>query len=267
MRRNSRPESLSIPDENINDLVAGGLYLREWTIVGTPPPSPESTSVEHLILNYHQAFEGTTDNEVKRITPRPMILDHDTTFQIEEIPVLEETLAQYTEYFMKCVIRSRSDRLLNICKIGRRTPWKSPCVDVPGCLLVKPGRNISEISSDYCKVEVGGQDCILLMPQSIIDSIMENVAYTGKYVVTVPHDAWPYNSSRLRMSRLYTDFTPGQSDWDYTSSYLRDLRKYVSCSAVCTATLTVSFVLSVCWGKYSYYSTRKSLDIVVHAIK
>lgn len=266
-RRSSVPESVSIPDENIEDLVTGGLYLREWVIIGTSPPSPNSDTVEHLLLNYRQAFEDTNENETRRITPRPMILDHETSFQVEEIPVLKETLAQYTEYFSRCVIKSKSDVLLNVCMMRKRVPWKSPCVDIPGCLIVKPGRNIADISDDYCKVKVGNQDCIIMMPQSIIDDIMESVALDGKYILSVPHDAWPYNSSRLKMSQLYTDFTLEDSDWDYTSSYIKDLKRYVSCRAVCTATLTVTFVLGVCWGKYSYYRARKSLGIVVHAIK
>lgn len=262
-RRYSVPESLSIPDENINDLVAGGLYLREWAIVGTPPPSPDSATVEHLVLNYHQATEDTDPSEIERVTPRPIVLDRDTQLQIEEIPVLRDTLGQYEKYFADCVVKSRSDMVLNICKVRK----KSPCVDIPGCLVVKPSRDMSLISDDYCKVKVGDQDCILMIPQTVIDNVIENVAYTGKYVVSVPHDAWPYNSSRVRISQLYTDFQPEDSDWDSTSTYLRDLQRYVSCSAVSTATLTVTFVLGTCWGKYSYYRSRKSLSIVVHAIK
>lgn len=257
------PES-SIPDENISDLIAGGLYLREWMIVGTPSPSSNSTTLEHLVMNYHQAVEGTDEEEVREIHGRrPIALDRDTQFQIEEIPAREETLGEYSEYFKRCVTTSRLDMLLNVCRIRK----KSPCVDIPGCLIVKPNRDISAVSNDYCKTKVGDQDCILMIPQTTIDNIMENVAYLGKYILSVPHDAWPYNSSRIRMSQLYTDFDLQESDWDYTSSYIKDLRRYVSCRAVSTATLTVTFVLGMCYGKHSYYGSRRSLSIVVHAIK
>lgn len=251
-------------DDNVRDMMNSDLFRREWTIVGTEPPLTKgkvADITEHLILNFHQIEEGVPEDETANVKPRPILLKHNSDYQLEMIPVYPNILGKYYEYFSRCVSLHKGDYLLNVCT----TRKKSPCVDIPNCVLAAiPEGSVRNLDCFTVK-NMGSYDCVVYVPNSIIYEIISALNDIGISIVPSLHDGMPYNSIRTRISDLCTEFS--KDAWSKDSRYIREFSRYAPCNAVTTATLTVSFVLGVVRGPRSRYNNKKSLEIVVHAIK
>jgi hypothetical protein len=261
----SNVDSVSAYDDDIRDMIGGGLFTRNWKIIGTVPPGEEDGSEDgtsHLAMMFVENMTPeiadshfSYDNTISPIVLHPSIVE-----LVELLPVSRSSLEQYYNYFKHNVIGNRDDSLVNICRPGK----KSPCFDIRNCYLAVP-KSTSNLD-DFVVADVGGIECVPLIPSSIIHNMIESLSDVGITIVPTMHDAQAYNGCRVKMSRMYTDCMIDESSWrgsTYTSLFTRILR----CKAVTTATLTVSMVLSTVYGRNSPYHNRKALTIVVHAIK
>lgn len=257
--------SISTFDDEMKDMLDSKLYTREWRLVGTEPPTTlthDSTDTQHLSMCFYQEDETTEDNISNHTDIKPIVMKAQTTYDVEILPVHIQTLGYYYDYFTSYVSLQKGDCLINVCKDRQ----KSPCVDIPYCILVKPKHKNIQNSEDFTFINIRGEECIIFIPTRIVYNLLCNL---GNIDITVPpsiHDGWAYNSSRVRMSSIFTCNEIPDTSWA-TGSRVRDISRYVSCTAVATATLTVSFVLSSVRGVSSFYHNRKLLDVVVHAIK
>lgn len=262
--------SVSTYDEEADDMINGGLFMRDWKLVGTSPPyhssSPDSSvndMLDHLVMFYKETLEGMQLNEDSsddRSALSPIVLSSRPIEAVELMPIAATSLGPYYDYFSQCVATNRSDQLLNICKRDK----KSPCFDIKNCYLVQPSS--THDLPNFAITEVSGKRCAPLVPTSIIYNIMDSLTEIGISIVPTIHDALAFNGCRVRMSELYTSCEIPDSEWK-GNTFTRDFSRLLRCSAVTTATLTVSVVLSVAYGPKSRYHHRKTLTIVVHSIK
>jgi len=267
--------SFSIYDDDVNDMISGNLFTRDWKIVGTDPPaSPEadnggsdaSHDTSHLVMFFEESpmigpgeFQPIYNSKPSRIAS-PIVLDSSEPETVEILPISSNSLGMYYNYFASCVAQNRYDQLINVCRKRR----KSPCFDIENCYLAVPHPDTN--LDNFTTAEIDGLTCVPLIPSSIVLNMMDSLAALDIRVVPAIHDVLAYNGCRVRMSASYTDCAIDPSSWKgntYTALFSRILR----CKAVTTATLTVSMVLGMTYSRKSHYNNRKTLTIVVHAIK
>lgn len=265
MQGGNRRVSVSTHDDDERDLLAASLYTREWKLVGSKPPKitddDTDSETEHLVMCFVQCPEQSSFNSDKKDVIKPLRLYSTDSDLVETMPVTMATLGIYYNYFKHCVITTKKgETLVNICRDKR----KSPCVDIPRCALVVP--KTDKLPDHFIKISVGSTVCVPLIPTSIIHNVCEMLNGIGLSIVPSHHDAWAYSCSRTRMSDVYTDYDIPKENWK-GNTYTQDYSSLIECTAVATATFTVSFVLSPYPGNSSMYVTRKTMSIVIHSIK
>lgn len=261
----------SIYDDDINDMINADLFTRDWEIVGTTPPTnfeedESNDDVSHLIMYFEETpmvspvESESVQNDKSNRPLSPIVLSNNVSESIEILPISFKSLGIYYNYFESCVKQYRYDQLINVC----RNTKKSPCFDIKDCYLCIPQTRVN--LNNFTTVEIGDLSCVILIPSSIIHNMMDSLTQIGISVVPTLHDSLSYNGSRVRMSKLYTEREINKSMWK-GNTYAALFRNIIKCKAVTTATLTVSIVLGVVYGHKSQYNNRKSLTVVVHAIK
>ena len=261
----------SIYDDDIIDMTEGDLFTRDWKLVGTDPPtshddSKTSVNVSHFLMYFEEdTMESPVDDQssYKNTSTQlksPIVLRRNVPEAIEIMPISHSSLQMYYEYFRSCVKQHNYDELITVCRNER----KSPCFDIKNCYLCIPHPKAN--LDNFTTVEIGGLTCVLLIPQSVIDNMMISLADININVAAAIHDSQSYNGCRVKMSAIYTDCKIDSSSWK-GNTYADMFRPILRCKAVTTAVLTVSMILGIVYGRKSAYINRKSLTIVVHAIK
>lgn len=255
--------SLSIQDNDFNDMIDSGLYSREWRLVGTNPPSESEDVPEHLVMFYEEVLEMSPSEYDSTTSSRltPIVLNPSIPESVEILPVSTVTLGEYYNYFTSCVATSKNDQLVSICTHTK----KSPCFDIQNCYLLSLKGKVS--TTNFTQVYVGNELCVPLISSRIIENMIESLACHGISILPDAHDANAYNGSRLQMSSLYTDCEIDRWEKNMFNTTYRDFNRILRCKAVATATFTVSVVLSTVHSRKSKYSYRKRLTVVIHAIK
>ncbi|KAG5981785.1 hypothetical protein E4U55_002563 [Claviceps digitariae] len=275
----TEPSQDQVYDDDAHDMKEAGLFMRDWRIVGTEPPrsagsdsSEESmVAIQHFNMLFEEdmKYDNLEGSEYKNkesgtAASGPgrgvIVLNPMAAVPVELIPVSRSSLGRYYEYFSRNVAMDEGDLLMNVCEIAR----KSPCFDIRNCYLVRP--SFQKPRKYFTVVEAGDDICIPLVPTSAIDAIRNSLVDIGISVVPSMHDAYAFNGCRIRVSKHYTSCEIAPSEWK-GNTYTPRFNRMIECTAVTTATFTVSAVLGIVYGSTSHYNYRKTLTIVIHAIK
>lgn len=247
-------ESVSTCDDNFKDIITGNIYESNWSIIGTASHTniDECENFEHFKMMYvdNMVYENAD------IGSMSMISISDEVETVEVMPVTKSLLGDYYEYFRNKVIQDKTDMLINIC----RQSIKSPCFDIKDCRLVEAVKGID--NPDCIVITFDDDHYIPLIPSSVITRIESALGYIDIKIDPDNDDYHAYNRKRIRTSGLCTFTNVRKLKWDRSKS-VNDFNSIVKCTAVTTATFTVSIVLS----KYKEYSMTKALTVVIHAIK
>lgn len=248
-------------DDDIRDLLVDGLFTREWTIVGTQPPSSDNAESGYFNMYYKQTYDDDNKRSRNAAREKPLTLKPSQPDPVELLPPVPSTLGPYYSYFRDCVLTGRhGEMLVNFCRNGK----KSPCVDIPGCALVVPTKTADV--ENFTLIKLGNVPCVPVVPTSIILNIIDSLAEVCQPVYPSFHDGWAYNGSRVRMSKMYTECELDDNAWK-KEGFARDFSRLVRCVAVATATFTVSVVLSPSVQRTRYPTHKKVLEVVIHNIK
>jgi hypothetical protein len=265
--------SVSAYDDNITDMLDMDLYTHGWKLVGTSPPSVRNH--EYFHMKFIEPTDNASDDDIVDASLLlPMDLKHTDDVLVELIPMDKRTLGYAYDYFKNDVSRGvKGDLLVTMCKSvykyrdpkPERKVYKSPVFDVPGCTVVIPAR--SDFSKEmFTAIETERGPGILFIPMVITDMIMDNLDDIGIRVMPSPQDMWSYSSCRTRVSKWAVACDFDSSDWKGTA-YAAEFSRRLPCSAVATATLTVSVLLEPWQYSHGKHTSKYCMTYIVHAVK
>jgi len=99
-----------------------------------------------------------------------------------------------------------------------------------------------------------------------VSNIVDSLNEIGIMPLPSPHDAQPYNSSRVVVIRDMILCNIQPEEWN-TGSVHRSVSRFVSCEAVATATFTVSALLTPYTRARGTHTSKKYMSLVIHNIK
>lgn len=253
--------SVSEYDGNVADMLDRDLYTQDWKLIGTEPPSESND--DYFDMKFVQAMSNAeVDPSTDVNVGTPLVFRHTDDVLCEQIPIDPRVLGKYCDYFSKHVSRGiKGDLLLNVCK----GVFKSPVFDIPHCAVVRPkSSKYSHESFTSIDTELGTG--ILFIPMMTTDMIIDNLDDIGIRVIPSAQDTWSYSSCRIRTSEyvVICAFTP--RDWK-GSAYAAEFSRRVQCTAVATATLTVSVLLEPWQYSRGKHTSKYCMTYVVHAVK
>jgi len=255
--------SISEYDGNIADMMNENLYTTDWTIIGTEPPSEDSEEwfdmkfVQTMCLQEEDKFE-LPDVQLRR----SLRLNTNDDVTCELLPFSAESLGRYYEYFMRCVSNGiKGSVLMCLCQ----QMFKSPVFDIPGCMLVKPKTNRYD-KSQFVTTRIDESNVILFVPITAFDAISDALYDIDVRIIPTDQDTWSYSSRRVVVSEHAMHCSIPQSSWK-GNVYRSEFERRVQCSAVATATLTVSVLLEPWQFARGKHTSKHHLKYVVHSIK
>lgn len=257
--------SMSEYDGNIADMLDRDLYTRDWTLVGTNSPVDDDTGYFDMKFVQNNIQEADDANKVSKLkidpnSPIPFYHTDDVLF--EQIPIDKRVLGPYYDYFSKYVSRGlKGDLLLNICK----DVYKSPVFDIQYCAIVRPS-NENYNHSSFVTFDTGDGPGVIFIPMMTTDVITDGLDDIGIRVMPSPQDTWSYSSCRVRMSEYAVTCVFASSDWK-GNAYVAEFSRRLQCTAVATATLTVSVLLEPWQHSRGRHTSKYCMTYVVHAIK
>lgn len=261
--------SVSAYDDNITDMLDMDLYTHGWELVGTATPSARND--DYFSMKFVQPTSDIDDDTSASL---PLQLKHTDDVLVEVIPIDKRTLGYAYNYFKNNVSRgTKGDLLVSMCKTiyKRNNPvpetvvYKSPVFDIPDCTVVIPARN--DFSRElFTAIETERGPGILFIPMVITDMIMDNLDDIGIRIMPSPQDMWSYSSCRTRVSKWAVTCDFDSSDWKGTA-YAAEFSRRLPCSAVATATLTVSVLLEPWQYSHGKHTSKYCMTYIVHAVK
>lgn len=249
--------SISEYDDDVNDMVEHGLYIRNWEILhGAHPPCSVDSDGQYFNIKYVQAGSISTSDINSPLKMRP-----GDAMAIELMPPKEEYLGKYYAHFRDHVTtRCKGELLVNFCK----DMYKSPMFDIPDCAIIKPVS--TKRRSEFSSINLGDINGVLFIPSSVTDNLVDSLFALGIRVIPSAHDTWSYGSSRIRVCDDAVICELDSSDWK-GNTYTAEFMRYIRCIAVATATLTVSIVLRPFQNARGPHTSKYHLEYVVHCVK
>lgn len=255
--------SVSEHDGNITDMLNTELYTREWKLIGTEPPGADIN--DYFDMKFVQrinSFSNTDTDRTDANVGSPILFRHADDVLFEQIPIDRRVLGYAYEYFSKHVSRGiKGDLLLNVCK----GMYKSPVFDIPGCTVVIPKHN-SFSKESFVAIETPRGPGVLFVPMVTTDLIIDNLEDIGIRVMPSHQDMWSYSSCRIRLSKFVVVCQLGTEDWR-GSAYAAEFSRRLACTAVATATLTVSVLLEPWQYSHGKHTSKHCMTYVIHAVK
>lgn len=268
-------ELQSVYDDDTKDQLEGSLYTRDWTIYGTEDKAPcthellhgeklcyvcqtsNTRSGMHFYMGYVWASAPLWDMDL----PLSLALKQGgEVCNVEFLPATDKTLGNYYRYFNKYALTGdRGEVVMNLC----RGMFKSPCVDIPNCVVAACAGKVSE---DIAVISKREQLWALFVPNTAMMSIVDLMLDHDMCPIPSAHDGMSYNSSRIVVAGGVKTRIVRDGEWD-TSSRRTSMSRYVKCDAVMTATFTISIVLRPYMNSKGKYSRWRYMNIVLHNIK
>lgn len=253
--------SVSEYDENITDMISKDLYTADWELVGTEPPSENVEGWFDMKFVQSMYMDGDSTPTDRRFR-RPLKINVVDDVVCELLPFSSKSLGMYYSYFASYVNRGiKGSMLMCLCQ----EMFKSPVFDIPGCTLVKPKTDRYD-KSMFVTVDIGDCNAIIFVPVTAFDAITDALYGVDVRVMPTYQDTWSYSSCRATPSAymMYSDIP--KSSWK-GSAYTAEFARRVECSAVATATLTVSVLLEPWQYARGKHTSKYNLRYIIHSIK
>lgn len=255
--------SISEYDGNIADMMSENLYTNDWTIIGTESPSEDSEDwfdmkfVQTMYLEEEDEFE-LPDVQLRR----SLRLNTNDDVMCELLPFSSKSLGRYYEYFMKYVSNGvKGSVLMCLCQ----QMFKSPVFDIPGCMLVRPRTNKYD-KSQFVTTRIDDSNVVVFVPMTAFDAITDALYDVDVRIIPTDQDTWSYSSRRVVMSKHAMHSSIPNSSWK-GNAYTSEFERRIQCSAVATATLTVSVLLEPWQFARGKHTSKYHLKYVIHSVK
>jgi len=184
----------------------------------------------------------------------------DTGESIEVVPADSSLFGQYWVYFREHVFEgTKGECTVNICRYG----VKSPSFDILECVVAltqtKPPQG-------YTWLKQNEHYWALFVPNSVVSILIDSLNELDIVPLPSAHDAQSYNSSRISVVSSPVTCQMGLDDWNTGGTY-KSISRFVTCTAVATATFTVSILLTPYARARGTHTSKKHMSLVVHNVK